>query len=145
MPHSTSYASVSDQASVYLSRNRYGTESRSPEEVTIATERYGQAVHDEIGLLHVKIALRLLRENPDRAKVFAVESRNYISELRKTKNSFGKDQLPILKSMMDEIITGRSNKVDVERGIKIVEELSNKKKVASTAAKEGYDRIFKRF
>jgi hypothetical protein len=139
--------SVSDQNGGTSRRKKHGEIAvmGGPEEAMLATERYGQAMHDEIGLLHVRIALRLFEEDPDRARKFARTSRSYIRELQQSRKQSDKRNLSALDTLMNSIVKGEDSKVNVSMGMQMVEQLGNEKRKVFIQARDGYDRIFRSY
>ena len=116
------------------------------EDAMYATERYSEAVHEDIGLLQVRTAFSLLKQKPLMAQKFAGLSISFVKELQETFSDEGeKRALHNLQSALELLIAGKFDNINVEETLKIVDRLSGQMRRTATEARDEYFRFFKRY
>lgn len=123
-----------------------GYENGFNEEGMIITERYGQAVHTEMGFLQARVALSLLKTNPEKSKKFAVETLKFLDEyerLNLTAATREEEPLKRLKNIMQLIQDGKYTMIKIDTGLEIIAELVEPNKKELEDARRDYRRIFR--
>lgn len=120
-------------------------ESRPYEDAMIVTENYKNAMHDEIGLLLVKIALISLTEDPTRSRKYVEQSLDFLQKKIRSRRNDEKQHFVELYSLLELIKQKNYAPERIDEGLKEIDILTVMKKEIVKRARDGYYRIYKRY
>jgi hypothetical protein len=114
------------------------------EDSMFITEKYAEAIHEEIALLHVSVALELAKEKNSSSKQFTGEALMFLDRLARLSGyAEQRGAISELQHILQRINSDEVTSADIEHGEKQADVLASNKKQILLDARERYYEILK--